>query len=68
MNTLTDYDKIVVMDKGRITEIGSPSELMNIKGKFYDMVSYTGKGMKDLISAIFKMRIKGSDQYVVKEE
>lgn len=35
LNTLADYDKIVVMDKRKISEIGSPQELMEKKGKFY---------------------------------
>jgi ABC-type transport system involved in cytochrome bd biosynthesis fused ATPase/permease subunit len=43
------------MDKGLISEIGSPQELMEKKGMFYEMVSYTGKGMNSLIKAIFKM-------------
>ncbi len=34
LNTIADYDKIIVMDKGRIVEIGLPDELLLKKGAF----------------------------------
>ena len=36
-------DKIVVMDKGRIIEIGSHADLMKKKGKYYEMYTSQGK-------------------------
>lgn len=34
LNTLMDFDKIIVMDQGRIVESGAPSELLNRAGVF----------------------------------
>jgi len=42
LNTIIDYDKIIVMDKGRVAEIGSPRELLGYNGMFTDMVNATG--------------------------
>ncbi|KAJ7600411.1 multidrug resistance-associated ABC transporter [Mycena floridula] len=38
LQTCMDADKIIVMDAGRIAEIGSPSELIKAKGKLAAMV------------------------------
>ena len=43
LQTIADYDTVVVMDEGRIVEKGSPFELLNEKGVFYRMVLHTGK-------------------------
>lgn len=53
LNTVADYDHIVVMEKGRIDEAGSPYELIQRKGLFAEMVSYTGRNA-DLIYRIAK--------------
>ena len=37
LSTILDADKIVVLDKGRIVEIGNHNDLMNKKGKYYDL-------------------------------
>ena len=38
LNTIMDYDKIMVMDKGKIVEYDSPNNLlMNINSIFYSM-------------------------------
>ncbi|MGN1096196.1 MAG: ABC transporter ATP-binding protein [Eubacteriales bacterium] len=39
LSTLRQADKIVVIDKGRIAEFGSPDELMAKKGKYYKLVN-----------------------------
>lgn len=36
--TVADYDKIIVMHRGRIAEQGAPHELIEKKGMFYEMV------------------------------
>ena len=41
--TIADYDKIIVMDQGRIAEIGTPFELIESKGLFREMVEHTGR-------------------------
>ncbi|WP_421716866.1 peptidase domain-containing ABC transporter [Arcobacter arenosus] len=42
LSTVKDCDKIVVMDKGNIVEIGSHENLMNKKGYYYNL--YTQQG------------------------
>jgi ATP-binding cassette, subfamily C (CFTR/MRP), member 4 len=43
LNTIADYDNIIVMQKGRIIESGAPWELIQKEGTFYEMVNHTGK-------------------------
>jgi len=50
LNTVADYDKIIVMNRGKITEAGSPHELIQKKGTFYEMVQHTGKNANAIIS------------------
>ena len=53
LNTIADYDKIIVMDRGRIIETGSPYELICSNGLFAEMVDHTGRNA-DLIRKIAK--------------
>jgi len=32
LNTILDYDKVIVMDQGRVAELGSPAELKDLPG------------------------------------
>lgn len=44
LNTIMDYDKILVMDNGRASEFGSPKELLEReKSTFRDLVASTGE-------------------------
>jgi len=43
LNTVVDYDQIIVMEKGKIIESGSPYELIQLNGSFADMVQHTGR-------------------------
>ena len=43
LNTIANYDRVIAMHRGRIVEQGSPYELLERKGLFYDMVQHTGK-------------------------
>ena len=44
LNTIMDYDKVVVLGKGRVLECGSPKDLLqNENGVFTDLVDSTGK-------------------------
>ena len=42
LNTIIDYDVVIVMDKGKVTEMGSPKELLELNGLFAGMVNATG--------------------------
>lgn len=37
LSTVRDADKIVVMDKGRVVEIGTHEELLKTQGKYYEL-------------------------------
>lgn len=37
LSTIRDADKIVVMDQGRVVEIGNHEELLEKKGRYYDL-------------------------------
>ncbi|PNY30047.1 ATP-binding cassette transporter abc4 [Tolypocladium capitatum] len=43
LRTIIDYDSVVVMGAGRVVEHGSPRELYEAKGQFYDMVCHSGE-------------------------
>ena len=62
LNTIADYDKIIVMQKGRILEMGAPYELILRQGAIAEMVSHTGKNAPLITSkakASFEKKIKG---------
>lgn len=42
LNTIADYDQVIVMDRGRIREEGSPWSLIQKEGMFAEMVRHTG--------------------------
>jgi ATP-binding cassette subfamily C (CFTR/MRP) protein 4 len=50
LNTIADYDQVIVMQRGRIVESGSPWELIQKQGMFYEMVSHTGKNAPLIIA------------------
>ena len=43
LNTIADYDKVIVMNRGEIVEMGAPHELIERKGVFFKMVKSTEK-------------------------
>lgn len=38
LSSLANYDKIMVMEGGRLIEYGSPHDLLNKKGLYYEMI------------------------------
>ncbi|KAL6109911.1 abcc6 [Pungitius sinensis] len=42
LNTIMDYNRVIVMDRGYIAEIDSPSELIRLQGFFYQMCAEAG--------------------------
>ncbi len=49
LDTIMDYDAILVMDDGRLAEFGSPLELIERNGLFRELVDATGEGATSLI-------------------
>ncbi|ETS83787.1 hypothetical protein PFICI_05663 [Pestalotiopsis fici W106-1] len=43
LKTIIDYDKVVVLSAGSVIETGSPRELYDAKGQFYDMMKHSGE-------------------------
>ena len=43
IETIIHYDRIFVLEKGKLAESGSPMELLDQKGLFYKMISKNGK-------------------------
>ncbi|XP_072838914.2 multidrug resistance-associated protein 1 [Pogona vitticeps] len=42
LNTIMDYTRVIVLDKGEIVESGSPADLIQKKGLFYSMAKDSG--------------------------
>ena len=42
LDTIIDYDVVIVMENGRVAEMGSPRDLLSSCGIFTDMVNATG--------------------------
>ncbi|XP_031219019.1 multidrug resistance-associated protein 1 isoform X2 [Mastomys coucha] len=42
LNTIMDYTRVIVLDKGEVRECGAPSELLQQKGIFYSMARDAG--------------------------
>ncbi|EAS02538.2 ABC transporter C family protein (macronuclear) [Tetrahymena thermophila SB210] len=57
LNTIADYDQVIVMDQGQVIEQGTPYELLqNEQGHFYLMVQHTGTKNFELIKHIAKQQ------------
>ncbi|KAF2756007.1 P-loop containing nucleoside triphosphate hydrolase protein [Pseudovirgaria hyperparasitica] len=55
LQTIIDYDKVVVMDKGSIVQCGSPWELIsNKEGQFRDMCVAAGEGELEILLKLAK--------------
>nr|XP_021513225.1 multidrug resistance-associated protein 1 isoform X3 [Meriones unguiculatus] len=42
LNTIMDYTRVIVLDKGEVRECGAPSELLQQRGIFYSMAKDSG--------------------------
>lgn len=49
LETIMDYDKVLVMENGKAAEFGSPSQLIDADGIFKDLINATGEGASALI-------------------
>ncbi|KAJ8130745.1 hypothetical protein O1611_g2887 [Lasiodiplodia mahajangana] len=58
LSTIADFDRILVMDEGRIVEFGTPRDLMSIEGGFFrDLVNQSGEKV-----AVKNIILGGSDE------
>ena len=48
LNTIADYDKVIVMRQGEIVEMGAPWKLIEQRGLFFEMVQNTGKNAENI--------------------
>jgi subfamily B ATP-binding cassette protein MsbA len=46
LSTLTNVDKIIVLKRGRIVEMGTPAELYGAKGEYYKLCKMQSHGVK----------------------
>ncbi|SCU86403.1 LAFA_0E00540g1_1 [Lachancea sp. 'fantastica'] len=51
LNTILDYDRILVLEKGEVAEFGKPSELYDLDGIFKEMCGRSGIVRSDIKSA-----------------
>lgn len=50
LDTIIDYDKVLVLGNGKLLEYGTPNELLeNTDGHFSSMVTSTGSDMASLL-------------------
>ena len=54
LDTIMDYDVVLVMSEGRAAEFGSPTKLLEQNGLFADLVNAAGEGAASLITMAFK--------------
>ncbi|KAJ3389562.1 hypothetical protein HDU92_000983 [Lobulomyces angularis] len=55
LNTIIDYDLVLVLERGEIAELGSPRELLHIEnGKFLALVDETGLTNAKLLKSLAK--------------
>lgn len=50
LETIMDYDKVLVLSNGKAAEFGTPIDLIEKNGLFNDLVNATGEGAASLIS------------------
>jgi ATP-binding cassette subfamily B protein len=48
LSTIVDFDKIVVLEKGKIVEQGNHNELLDKKGVYYNLWKVQSKHAKKL--------------------
>jgi ATP-binding cassette subfamily C (CFTR/MRP) protein 4 len=70
LNTIADYDKVIVMDKGEIVEMGTPLELLTNSpgdrtitrsGIFAEMVLSTGDNADNIFNLARSKQMKGNN-------
>ena len=63
LNTIMDYDYVLVMDKGRAAEFDSPANLLSIEdGVFSELVNSTGVESAKALRELAMNSVSSSDQ------
>ena len=64
LNTIMDYNFVLVMDAGRAVEFGSPSELLEIQdGVFSELVDAAGGDASKALRAMAKRAALPTNEY-----
>ena len=50
LDTIMDYDVVLVMSDGKAAEFGPPAELLELNGVFSELVNAAGEGAASLIA------------------
>ncbi|KAJ3101164.1 hypothetical protein HDU97_001630 [Phlyctochytrium planicorne] len=59
LNTVIDYDRVLVLEAGKVAEFDSPSSLLSdTSSKFYAMVSDTGEANAEMLKVMASRSIK----------
>ena len=54
LDTIIDFDRIIVMDQGKVAEFDTPANLIRKGGIFADLVLQTGDASENLRNAAFR--------------
>ena len=53
LDTIIDFDRILVMDGGEVAEFDTPAQLIRKKGLFYELVTKNKENAEKLIENAF---------------
>ena len=48
LSTLRDFDRIIVMQSGRVLQDGAPAELERVEGPYRDLLSLQAVSLEDV--------------------
>ena len=54
LDTIIDFDRVLVMDRGRVAEFDTPANLLRRNGIFADLVAQTGDASERLRATAFQ--------------
>ena len=49
LDTIIDFDRILVMDRGEVAEFDTPAQLIRKRGIFFELVEKTGKESAEML-------------------
>ena len=57
LKTIIEYDRILVLDQGQLAEEGTPLDLLERKGIFYEMVAKNGSRFEEEMRKLASNRV-----------